>query len=495
MTELVNSQYLETFTDTFGKTKTLKHRFHRESRTRYHIDKLEDLFVDDNDLLLKFIKHHKTVQRPRLIELMDYSQAMNHEVSQDEFRRNETDMSDARAIHDFGGMVSTFKEGYLTGVPIRVNYDTKDKESKINQQLQDVAKINGFDKLNRLLVLDMSRVGRAYEMVYRRSDDKTIVRKLSPFDTFVIFDRTASVHSLCAVRYYNVTLFDNSKEIVEVYTNDKIHKFELTDGKLKELKVSPELHSFGMVPITEYLNDEFGFGDYEKVLSLIDLYDAAQSDTANYMADLSDAILGIFGNLVRPDGMNEKQFLEFQKAMRKARLMLFTPPVDNDGREAGSVDAKYLTKSYDVAGTESYKTRVENDIHKFTNMPNLNDSNFSGQQSGESLKYKLFGLDQKITDTKDMLIESLKRRYELIAAVGNKVNEIDNSFDASNLDIVITPNLPKAMSEMIANLKAMGGIVSIKTALEKSGLIDDVTEELKRIDDEGIGQLPTYDGE
>ncbi len=42
------------------------------------------------------------------------------------------------------------------------------------------------------------------------------------------------------------------------------------------------------MPIIEYLNDQFKQGDFENVISLIDLYDQAQSDTANYMTDLNE---------------------------------------------------------------------------------------------------------------------------------------------------------------------------------------------------------------
>ncbi len=38
-------------------------------------------------------------------------------------------------------------------------------------------------------------------------------------------------------------------------------------------------------------------GDYESEISLIDAYDAGQSDTANYMSDLNDAMLLIKGDL------------------------------------------------------------------------------------------------------------------------------------------------------------------------------------------------------
>ena len=40
---------------------------------------------------------------------------------------------------------------------------------------------------------------------------------------------------------------------------------------------------------------------FEKQLPLIDIYDAAQSDTANYMTDFNDAILAIEGRMQNAD--------------------------------------------------------------------------------------------------------------------------------------------------------------------------------------------------
>ena len=87
------------------------------------------------------------------------------------------------------------------------------------------------------------------------------------------------------------------KKIVEVYTPSDIMTFEY-DGTLNE--ISRTTHAFELVPITEYMNNSNGLGDYETELSLIDLYDASQSDTANYMQDLSDAILAIIGRVNFP---------------------------------------------------------------------------------------------------------------------------------------------------------------------------------------------------
>src|SRR5690625_5644461 len=69
------------------------------------------------------------------------------------------------------------------------------------------------------------------------------------------------------------------------------------DNAYQLAAVEEEPHFFQGVPIIEYENNRFREGDYEDVLNLIDLYDASQSDTANYMTDLNDAMLKIVGSL------------------------------------------------------------------------------------------------------------------------------------------------------------------------------------------------------
>ncbi len=286
---------------------------------------------------------------------------------------------------------------------------------------------------------------------------------------------------MAGVRYYQKSQFDASIKIVELYTNSRIITFEY-DGNLNEIDSKP--HAFGLVPITEYLNTGNGMGDYETELSLIDLYDGAQSDTANYMQDLSDAILAVFGRISFPENVDtaEKQ-IEFMKQMRSARFMNFEPPTDNGGKDAGSVDAKYLYKQYDVNGTEAYKKRVVNDIHKFTNTPDMTDESFSGVQSGEAMKWKVFGLDQERVDMQALFERSLKRRYRLIATVSTLLKEIKD-FDVAKLKVTFTPNLPKSLQEKIDAFQALGGELSKETAMQITDIVDDPKAEIKKISEE-----------
>lgn len=482
--------YNKTFVDSTGKSKTLTLRFHRESRMRYRINNVEELFENEHKVLREFLEHHKSIQRPRIQELYDYSEGNNHTISIQQ-RRSEQDMADTRIIHNFGKSISVFKQGYLVGKPIQVEYEDGEENSSTDEVLKEIAKVNSFHDLNRMLVLDLSKVGRAYDLVYRSMEDVTKVKRLDPLNTFVIYDNTLEDKMLAGVRYYSVGLSDNKQHFIDVYLNNDIHKCKVEDSGITSLAIEP--HMFNDVPITEYLNTAEGMGDYESELSLIDSYDAVQSDTANYMTDTSDAILAIFGQVAFPDdvlGDNKKQ-IEYMRKMRRARLLQLKPPVDINGTE-GKVDAKYLYKQYDVNGVESYKKRIVNDIHKYTNTPDMTDTNFSGVQSGEAMKYKLFGLEQARVDTQSLFEKSLKRRYQLIANIGDYVKELTD-FDISKLKITFNPNLPKALEETINAFKSLGGMVTNETAMRLTGIVDDPKKEQELLDTPAVPEENTYD--
>ena len=483
--------YNETFVDSTGKSKTLTLRFHRESRMRYRINNVDELFENEYKVLREFLEHHKSTQRPRIQELYDYAEGNNHTISVQQ-RRSEQDMADTRIIHNFGKSISVFKQGYLVGKPIQVEYEDGEEDSSTDEILKEIAKINSFHDLNRMLVLDLSKVGRAYDLVYRSMEDVTKVKRLDPLNTFVIYDNTLEDKMLAGVRYYSVGLSDNKKHFIDVYIKDVIYKCQMIEGVITELAIEP--HMFNDVPITEYLNTAEGMGDYESELSLIDSYDAVQSDTANYMTDTSDAILAIFGQVAFPDdvlGDNKKQ-IEYMRKMRRARLLQLKPPVDINGTE-GKVDAKYLYKQYDVNGVESYKKRIVNDIHKYTNTPDMTDQNFNGVQSGEAMKYKLFGLEQARVDTQSLFEKSLKRRYQLIANIGDYVKELTD-FDISKLKITFNPNLPKALEETINAFKSLGGMVTNETAMRLTGIVEDPKKEQELLDTPAVPEENTgYD--
>ena len=139
--------YNETFVDSTGKSKTLTLRFHRESRMRYRINNVEELFENEHKALREFLEHHKSTQRPRIQELYDYAEGNNHTISIQQ-RRSEQDMADTRITHNFGKSISVFKQGYLVGKPIQVEYEDGEENSATDEVLKEIAKVNSFHDFN-----------------------------------------------------------------------------------------------------------------------------------------------------------------------------------------------------------------------------------------------------------------------------------------------------------------------------------------------------------
>lgn len=203
------------------------------------------------------------------------------------------------------------------------------------------------------------------------------------------------------------------------------------------------------------------------------MYDQAQSDTANYMTDLNDAMLAIVGN-IEIDGDEAKKF-------RQANMVHVKPSINVNGSE-GNADVKYIYKQYDVNGSEAYKTRLQKDIHKYTNTPDLSDENFSGVQSGESMKYKLFGLEQVRAIKERLFKKGLMKRYKLLFHILNLTGV--HKYDYSTIDITFTPNLPKSLNESIEAFNSLNGGVSEQTRLKLLPIIDNPFEEIKKMEDE-----------
>ena len=453
---IISSPELKTIVEYMGESQ--KRRFHVNARDFFIIEENEEL---DGKLILDFIKKHESEQVPRLQELLDYLENNNHGILERADR--DRNLSDVRASHPFAAYITGFTVGYIAGEGIRVS-----SEDVSNQEI--INKFN-FDDLNPELLMDCSTYGKAYELVPRSEGIDNVVR-LDPKQTFIIYDDSIEMQPVAGVRYWKNR---KGEYVVKVYTSTQIRQFaQGADGSLVE--GSPESHYYLEVPIIEYRNNRVGQGDFEKVLDIIDLYDFAQSDMANYSVDLNNALLVILGDMkLDPnDAAN----------MRDKNILILEPAIDEFGHYSNT-DAKYIYKQYDVAGTEAYKKRVEKDIHKFTNTPDMNDENFAGTQSGESMKYKLFGMEQTRVIKQALFAKSARKRYGLLFRI-NRMEILNSppSYMDDSLEFIFTPNTPKSFYEEVDAFIKLGGKLSQETILTLISLVKDPETEMKKIEKE-----------
>ncbi|MDH8771883.1 phage portal protein [Staphylococcus epidermidis] len=452
--------------------------YRRDAVEVYKYDGTARDLLDNIDDISDFITHHIEAQRPRLQMLDDYYQGLNYNVMRSDNRRREKHLADNRVAHDFASYIADFINGYCFGHAIQVQSEKEMTQNAINS-LHD---INDIDSHNRSIGLDLSIFGRAYEYIIRNQDDEVRIYKTNAKDTFVIYDTTVQQNSIAAVRYWKVS---EDKDIdmyhIDFITDQATYFFvasKSTNLKISERK-PPELHSFGKVTVTEFSNNEKRRGDFEKVIPLIDLYDNAQSDTANYMSDLNDAMLLIKGNI----DLGDENVVRLQK---EANVFHLDPPQYEDADQKvneGNVDAEYIYKQYDVNGVESYKDRISRNIHMFTNTPDMTDENFSGNQSGEAMKYKLFGLEQRTAIKEGLFRKGLRRRYKLIGEIMSVNRELDKD-NIKDLVFTFTRNLPKSLTEEMQMYVNAGGEISQKTLMSLVSFIDNPQQEAERIKQE-----------
>lgn len=408
----------------------------------------------DAKRVAQFIRHHMTVQLPRLKKLDEYYQARDTAILGANNRRSEEGKADHRAVHSFAKYIADFHTAFSVGNPINV------KTLKESARFDEFNKINDIDAHNYDMFLDMTRYGRAYEYIYRGKDNIEHVVRLDPQETFVIYDKSVDPQPVMAVRYHLVQNVDSQGAVINKYvcetwteTEHIVYKPSLSDADLTVDYSEAQL----IFPVVEYQNNTFRMGDYENVITLIDLYDASQSDTANYMTDLNDAMLVIKGDIDTlfdgsmlmqgvdpndPAAMKKlaEDKLDMLKEMRQANMLLLKSGTTISGAQT-NVDAEYIHKEYDVNGAEAYKKRVAADIHKFSHTPDLTDEKFSGNSSGVAMKYKLLGTFELASTKRRQFTHGLYRRYALIGELETKLHD-KWELDAGELDFTYRDNLP-----------------------------------------------------
>ena len=214
------------------------------------------------------------------------------------------------------------------------------------------------------------------------------------------------------------------------------------------------------------------YGDFEKVKSLIDAYDQAQSDTANDFEYFTNALLVISGVLMDSEDNDFKN----------NRVLNFT---DSEGK------AEYLIKNINDSALENFKNRLVEDIHKFAQIPNLTDEQFAGNVSGESMKYKLMGLEN-ITGVKEAKFKKgLMRRIELLC---NFLNVATNDLMLyTDIQPIFTRNKPQNETDLANMVKGLYGILSDETLISILPFIDNAREEIEKRNSEKENTLDYQD--
>lgn len=406
----------------------------------------EELSIED---IQKFIKKHKA-ESIRYIKLQKYYEG-KHDILDHTSRDGQPNN---KIVNPYPKYITDMLVGYFVGQPI--SYTSKE-EDELLEDLQAIFDYSDEQEENLELAKICSIKGKAYELLYRDEDARIRFNEFGPDQMFVIYDMTISPSIKFAIRYYDVGEGNDKITYAEVFDKEVCTLYKGKDSDLSLEQITP--HTFKDVPVIEYVNNKEEQGDFEQVITLIDAYNKAQSNTLNDMDQFTDAYL-ILVNMAGTDSGRIED-------LKRDRVML----LDEDG------DAKWLIKEINDAWVENYKDRVRRDIHKFSYTPDMQDESFGNNLSGVSIRYKILAMEQIRSNKERKFKKGLQRRIELICNSLSLEKDID-LFTSINIKFANT--LPQNIYELSQTIKNLSPYLSSETLLNQLPFVENAKEEVEK---------------
>lgn len=406
------------------------------------------------DLIKVLIDHHsKSLHRYEVLQNYYKGKTIIFDRKKDEHKANN------KLVFDYAGYIIDVLQGLFVGKPI--SYTPAEGAEKYMEEMQKILDANDEQDENTEIAKMMGINGRGYEIVYVNENKEICFNEIKPQNMIFVYDNKIKPEPLFAIYLPDAdTVGENKKQFIYAYTKKENIVYSTENGGIAEIERTPNI--FGEVPVIEFMNNDEGIGDYERVLTLIDEVNILQSDTSNDFEESTDAILLLYGMLNADADDIER--------IKKDRILLLD---SMSGQSAG-----WLTKEINDTALQSYKKTLDEAIHKFAKVPNLSDENFAGNISGEAMKFKLFATNQIIAQKQRKFKTALTQRLYLIT----KVMQLKAQTTGDYKDIQVNFNENTPYNELDnANLvkTLIDAGASRQLAFSKLRGVDDVSRELE----------------
>lgn len=364
--------------------------------------------------------------------------------------------------------------GYTFGIP--VTYSTKDDSTKaVLDKLQYINKNCNAGEIDFQQGGDMSTFGASYQLIMVREgseplEDRVIYQWLNPLQTFYVIDNTVLQTPLCAVYFYSYVEDNVSKTKIYVYDNKKEYIFSGPQGNFTF--EDSKLHNMGYIPIIQSLNNDDAFGDFQQVTDLLDSLSLVISNNTDNLQSIANAILACSGGR-----LNEEQ-IDLINRLKVANLP-----------EGASME--WIIKNLNPQAEQQHIDNLLKFLFQISQVPDVTDDAFGGNQSGVAMRYKLWGLDQLFATKSTKYKKTIFQRFRILLHLlqyqfKSNVEMLDN------IDVTFTRNFPQDNSAEYQMVQALKGVVSDRTLLSNISIVENVDEELEELDKQAEKQADLY---
>lgn len=412
-------------------------------------------------------------------------------------------------VNDFFGQIIDNTVGYFLGNPVILNY-TEPKTDKPDiepndvgvdlEELEDTAVQDWLDYTHSDndmadTIIEWGKEscikGLSHLLVYQNEEGKTKVMRVSPDDMILVYKNSSTKELQNAIRLYDIDTEDTNRttHYAEVYSmgangRARMELFKSTDdnnvamGKDRSrefagyefVEETPLIYE--RIPVVTLYNNEERMSDLEKIETLVNDYDKVLSDMSDEFSVFRNAYLVLRNMIVDEKGktqLKEEAIIELME----------------------NGDAFFLTKQIQTDALENHLKRLEDNIYKFSQVPNLSDENFAGNLSGVAIRFKLFGLETKCI-IKERKMEKALKDYMRILSVPIRV-ATGHEVDVTNLKIEFTRNVPNNLIEIVDTVAKLDGKVDKETLLSLLPFVDNPKEILEKMEAEEREQKKNND--
>lgn len=416
------------------------------------------------DLLGEFIEAHKQEVRTRYQPLLN-AYMSDHEILH--LPRKAAYKPDNRIAVNFPKYIVDTMTGFGVGKPIKTVVKDNDEAA---DYVEHVEKYNDIDNHNAAMFTNCGIFGNCFEMYFLDEESEQRIACATPIDAFMIYDDSIIKRSLYFVRLYTDR---NDIEYGSVSNAYGVRYFTVTGGLRwddngesgKDLKNGWKAHYYKGVPAVEFIGNEIRQGLFEPVMTQINAYNKAISEKANDVDYFADAYLKALGFKVDEEDL---------KFIRDSRV------INVYGTDGEEVKVEFMDKPSNDEAQENLLDRLERHIFQIAMVANISDENFGGS-SGTALQYRTLNMANLFEDKKSKFISGLNKRYKLLFSNPAAKAPADSWL---KLEFVFTPNLPKNMLEESQIAAQLEGIVSHETQLKALSIVDNVKDELEKIEKE-----------
>lgn len=345
--------------------------------------------------------------------------------------------------------------GYLAS-PGYISYSSEDDI----EEVMDILRYNDYQTEDSNFLLDALVYGVANELMYLDTTGKVRFKLINPTSCFAVYDDSLTGDLLYFVRMYEANTWDDSNLwYVDVYSdwNVKHYTMEGENGKLTLM--GEEFHYFSQCPANVFmLPDEKSI--FDCILGLQDTANEVLNSEVDEFSAFADAYLVLEGVDLETTDV---------QSMKEGRVLGLP-----DGAKA-----YWLTKAANDTQVENILKRIQDSIYRIAACPDFSSESFvGGVSSGIAIQYRLTGMETRAAKIAAEMKQALQRRIEVITGIASlKMGE--EVFRDINIDF--KRNIPEDMTNVIATVNALQGIVSDQTLLGQIPFVDDVNAEIEAV--------------